>query len=216
MERLIITLTIFLFTTLLSLGLQAEDTKLTLKFEPNKLTQRPSQFSHEEIPGGIRFTAQNGACYDLMLTEIMPQILVTPRKLATGGYRYDFSVINQRDAKDPIRRITFSYNRTEVTEIPEYYDQKAPEGWESFANMFTGEMKPGQSARFSITSSLDPAHTMIILTGVDHEQRMKDREQLASQGVHLQFFRYIAQTLGAREYKIFYANEHPVKIGFGR
>jgi hypothetical protein len=165
-----------------------------------------SPYIADETPDGYIFRGPGGLNYQIHIARISPQLAVQITRKG-NKYRYDITLENGRPAKDPIRDITFSYNARDITEHPAYSEQRAPNGWTIFDNTFRGELKPNRIAQFSIVNELTPDQTMLVISGIDHDGRTADRLRLQREGISTGLFRFMAKTLGYREYVVYHLND---------
>jgi len=164
-----------------------------------------SPYTADETADGFIFRGPGALAYQIHVARISPQIAVQITRKG-DKYRYDVMIENQRQAKDPIRDVTLSYVR-QVTEHPSYSEQRAPSGWTVYDNVFRGGLKPNRIGQFSATTELEPDQTMLIVSGIDHEARTRERGGLQLQGAGTGLFRFMAKTLGYREYVVYHLND---------
>lgn len=177
--------------------------------------EKDSVFRSEETRDGYLFRTPNGINYEVHIAHIRPQLALKVTHRKDGKYRYEFTIENEASAKDAIRTVTLSFDKglAGADREPVYEDRSEPAGWNGALNMFRGEIKPGHRAKFGVTSDLAPEQTLLLVSGINHEERVRERERLLESGVNAQLFRYAGKVLGTREYAIYRLHEHARVVG---
>lgn len=182
---------------------QKEKPRLEIDYAGSLAVQSEPDYRAEKTADGFRFHASDSVHYDIRLTRVKPLVQISATGAADGKFRYSVFVVNARDAVDPIRYFALSFRRGAQVDEMDFDAKQIPDGWKGAYNVFRGEIKPGGTGAFSIVSSLKPADALIVLSGIDHETRVRERNDLLSQGVSIYFFRWIARQIGTREYSIY-------------